>query len=284
MFKKYRYYLLAAIILGAGILMLFNKVLVAGVVTVGIGILLVMLWEWVLKQKARQFEALNKALLKKEEENEELKEELDAYSRRKLNISEVNTITDLGLFEVNTSFKRTIKRKLKNYNKDIQFLGVVNVDFIAKYGVDFRKLKYRKDEKRNEIVLANAVPEFLSFTKRNISWELDEILEFNIPFMGTGHWRTSPRLERMANEIKEEVRLQVEKESENGPDELRWLMLPLKEHVERALRIILGAQGYKVRFTELESGKRYASFMDHAGERELESMEEGLENGLEEAV
>ena len=58
----------------------------------------------------------------------------------------------------------------------------------------------------------------------------------------------------MANQIKEEIRMKTERETENGPRELDWITKPLRKHVETALELILGTRGYTIRLTELDSG------------------------------
>lgn len=277
MFRKLKFYGIAGIFLIVGFILLYNKVLTIGLLIIGIAVLIFILWEFLLKEKAKQYEVLNQKLLDKDEENKSLKETIEDYSKRKLNISEVNSILELGLFEVKTNFKRTLNKKLKIQDKNIQFIGVIDVDFMAKYGVDFRKLKLKVDEGAKEISISNANPEFLSFTKRACKWEVDEILEFNIPFLGAGHWRTNPKLDKLANEIKEDVRLQVERDSENGPTELKWIIEPLRNHVERSLELILGAQGYKIRFTELD-GDDYKSFQEYADENKPEEINTSVNN------
>jgi hypothetical protein len=277
MFKKTKFYVIAGLLLIVGLILLLNKVLTVGFIIVGIGALIFCIWEFFLKEKVKQFEILNQKLLDKDEENKRLRDTVEDYSKRKLNISEINTVLELGLFEVKTNFKRTVNRKFKIQEKNVQFIGVIDVDFTAKYGVDFRKLRFKIDEGSKEIFLTNANPEFLAFTRRSCNWEIDEILEYNIPFLGTGHWRTNPNLDNPANKIKEEIRLQVEHDSENGPEELKWVIEPLRNHVERALQLILGAQGYKIRFTELDEDN-YKSFQEYADENKLEKISASTNN------
>lgn len=268
MFKKIRLYLIVGLMIIAGLFLLFHKVIIVGIVVIGIAGLIIFFWEAFLKEKSRQFATLNQKLLDIDEENKRLKLAVEDYSKRKLNISEINSVLELGLFEVTTNFKRTVNKKFKIQDKNIQFIGVVNVDFVAKYGVDFRKLKFRIDQERKEMFLANANPEFLSFTKRTCKWEIDEILEYNIPFLGSGHWRTNAKLDKIAHDIKEKVRLQVEQDTENGPEELKWIIDPLRNHVERALRLLIGVQGYQLRFTDLDD-ENYISFDEYAESHQL---------------
>ncbi len=274
LFRKIKFYLVAGGLLLVGLILLFNKVFTIGLIIFGVAVFIIILWEFLLKEKMNQIDSLNEELLKIRAENKKLEQENEDYSKRKLNISEINTILDLGLFEVNTNFKRTVNQQFNIKGKNVQFIGVINVDFIAKYGVDFRKLMFKIDEENREISISNADPEFLSFTKRTCTWEIAEILEYNTPFFGSQHWKTNPRLDHMASKIKEEIRLKVEKDTENGPSELKWITEPLRQHVERALEIILGVKGYKIRFSELD-GENYISLYDYAKENKLKQISTG---------
>lgn len=262
--RKYRFYLFAGIAVAIGVVLLFNKVLVAGLVTLGIGALILALWEFLLKQKEHEIDLLNSEIQRMKSENQALRQDVDELAGRKLNITEIHEILDLGLIEVDTSFKRTVNKSFRVDDKHVQFIGVLNVDFVAKYGVDIRKLKYKVDEERQEISIANANPQFLSFSRRNCVWEIAEILEYNKPFFGAKRWNTNPKLDKLAAQIKEEIRMKTEKETENGPEELNWVLWPLRKHVEMALELILGAKGYKIRLTELDSGD-YKPLNAHVG-------------------
>ncbi|MBN2699453.1 MAG: hypothetical protein JXR52_11570 [Bacteroidales bacterium] len=253
-FKKYSYYIVAGLVAAVAIVLLFNKIFIAGLVILGVGLLILALWEFLLKDKEGQIDLLKDEIRNMKAENQTLKQDLDELSKRRLNITEVNEILDLGLIEVDTSFKRTVNRSLEVADRQVQFIGVLHVDFVAKYGVDFRKLRYKIDEERQEMCIANAEPQFLSFSKRNMEWEIAEILEYNKPFFGVKHWKTNPKLDSLATSIKEEIRIKTERETENGPEELSWVIRPLRKHVETALELILGTRGYRIRLTDLDSG------------------------------
>ncbi|MBN2275069.1 MAG: hypothetical protein JXR41_13440 [Bacteroidales bacterium] len=262
-FKNIRFYLIAGVLIIIGLILLFNKIVAAGLIIAGIAVFVFLLWEMFLKEKEKQIDALNQEVQRMKAENSLLKEDINELSGRKLNISEINSILDLGLIEVDTNFKRTVKRELQEGDKIVLFIGVLHVDFIAKYGVDFRKLLFKVDEKSREICIANANPQFLSFSKRNCKWEIAEILEYNKPFFGSNHWKTNPKLDKLANQIKEEVRVKTEQETENGPSELGWILRPLRQHVETAISLIVGIKGYNIRFTELD-GDNYRPMTEFA--------------------
>jgi len=252
--RKYRYYIITGLAVLIAVVLLSNKFVITGLVILGIGVLVLSLWEFFLKEKEKKIDALSSEIQRMKIENQSLKKDIDELSNRKLNITEIHDILDLGLIEVDTSFKRTVNRNFRADDRQVQFIGVLHVDFVAKYGVDFRKLKYKIDEERQEISIANANPQFLSFSKRNCVWEIAEILEYNKPFFRSKRWKTNPKLDKLANQIKEEIREKTERETENGPKELDWIIWPLRKHVETALELILGTKGYKIRLTELDGG------------------------------
>lgn len=253
-FKNFKFYLILAAIVIVGFFLLFNKAVVTGLIILGAGALVFSAWEFFLKEREQKIDQLTSEIQRMKVENSGLKKDIDELAHRKLNITEVHDILDLGLVEVDTSFKRTVNRNFSKDGRNVQFIGVLHVDFVAKYGVDIRNLKYKIDEESKEISIANANPRFLSFSKRNCVWEIAEMMEFNEPFFGANHWKTNPKLDRLANEIKEEIRMQTERETENGPKELEWLIRPLHKHVESALEMILGKQGYRIKLTELDAG------------------------------
>jgi hypothetical protein len=279
-FKNLRFYLITGLLILVGLILLLNKTVVAGLIIIGIAAFIFLLWELFLKEKEKQIDALNKEIQRIKSENSLLKEDITELSNRKLNISEINSILDLGLIEVDTNFKRTVNRELQEGDKSVQFIGVLHVDFIAKYGVDFRKLLFKVDEEKSEICIANANPQFLSFSKRNCVWEIAEILEYNKPFFGSNHWKTNPKLDKLANQIKEEIRIKTERETENGPVELGWIISPLRKHVETAISLIIGIKGYNIRFTELDSDN-YRPMAEFSRDNVYKLvLEQGISNSL----
>ncbi|MBN1144153.1 MAG: hypothetical protein JXA72_07010 [Bacteroidales bacterium] len=253
-FKNFKFYLILVAMVLAGFFLLFNEAVITGLIILGLGVLIFSAWEFFLKEREHKINALTSEIERMKQENAELKKDIDELAHRKLNITEVHDILDLGLIEVDSSFKRTVNRNFSKDGRNVQFIGVLHVDFVAKYGIDIRNLKYKIDEEKKEISIANANPGFLSFSRRNCVWEIAEILEFNEPFFGANHWKTNPKLDRLANEIKEEIRSQTERETENGPKELEWVISPLRKHVESALELIMGTKGYRIRLTELDTG------------------------------
>jgi len=252
MFKKIKFYIFSIILLLIGLILIFNQIISIGIAIVALAAFVFSSWEFFLKTKQKEIESLNESLRLKESERKNLEESIAEYSKRKLNLTEINSVLELGLFEVKTNFKRTYNKQFNQGEKRLWFTGTIDVEFTAKYGVDFRKLKMKIDDENQEIFLSNANPEFLAFTNRKCKWEIENIMEFHKPKLyGQPYWRTNNKLGQIINEIKELERSKVEIDSEKGPEELKWITEPLRDHVERALKLILGAHGYEIKFTEL---------------------------------
>ncbi len=94
MFKRIKFKIVAGLLLIVGLVLLFNKILIIGLVLIGVTALIYFFWEYLLKEKMKQFETLNLQLLEKAEENKQLRDTVEDYSKRKLNISEINTVLE----------------------------------------------------------------------------------------------------------------------------------------------------------------------------------------------
>ena len=250
LFRNLKIYLvLIAIIAIAGAL-IFNDFLVVGLIILGLVILLYVVWEYFVKMKNKQLEEAKQEKDQANQRVQVLQNEIEELKQRKLNISEIRSILDLGLIEVDTNFRRVVAEKFKISNKSVRFIGTLKVDLIAKYGINLKDLRVKYNEERQEVLVANAIPKFLSFSSRKSSWEISEIMEWKKPMVGEDHWGTTTKLDKVANQIKENIRIDVEDETETGPEELQWLVKPLKDHVEKAIKFIFNNSGYSVVFVD----------------------------------
>ena len=81
------------------------------------------------------------------------------------------------------------------------------------------------------------------------------LLELKKPLIGEDHWRTDSDWDRKLSELKEKHRLEVEAQIENGPEELNWVVTPLKRQIENALETIFSKSGCKVIIVDKEDGE-----------------------------
>ncbi|MDR0941262.1 MAG: hypothetical protein LBM68_03445 [Bacteroidales bacterium] len=175
-----------------------------------------------------------------EKTNSTLRAENAELRNRKLNIAELKHILDLGLIEVDTNLTRTWNEQFKHENKTVRFIGALQVEVIAQYGINLKELRFKEDAENNIITVANINPKFLSFKDLNYSWKISEILEYKQPTFAENHWGTSTKLQELCGKMKEDLRLKTHEEVKNGPQEMKWLIKPLEEKIINLLNIAFG--------------------------------------------
>lgn len=248
--KNLKLYLLLAAICFIAILLIFNKYLLAGLILFGVTGLIYALWELVLRNKEEKIEELKQMLEKSSKQISQLQEENNELRTRKLNISEINSILDLGLVQVNTNFTRTWNDKFEQGDRSLHFIGALQVKIIARYGIDLKELRIKYIAEKNEVLVANVNPKFLSFNDFDYEWKIAEVMEYKKPWIGAGQWRKSSELEVVASQIKEDLRFKTHQEVKKGPEELEWVLDPLKKQISSTIQLLLGSPYRTVRIIE----------------------------------
>lgn len=250
MFRNLKMYLVLAVIIAAAVLLILNKFLVYGLVVGGVGFAAVLLYQAFMKQKDDEINKLRSQLKEVDKTASSLKDENTELRNRKLNISEIKSVVDLGLMEVNTNFTRVWNDKSEYEGKQVRFIGALQVSIVAKYGLDMKDLRVKFDPDKNELTVANIQPKFLSFSDLNYDWKIAEVLLYSVPLVGEKHWQTTKDLEALNSEMKENYRKHINEEVKNGPSEMEWVLTPLKKQVASALELMLGANGRKIKIAE----------------------------------
>jgi len=178
----------------------------------------------------------NNELLK---QNLKLQEENNYLKDRHFQITQIRSILELNLFEIDTKFTRSLSRQEEINGRNIKYFGSLNVALTAKYGIDCKELRFRYDEENDVLSVANINPKFLSFGNRKLEWDYFEILEHKnvIPLTGK-RWMASDDLQEFAGKIKEQYRLDTERSLQSGPEEFSWIHTPIKNNVESLIRIL----------------------------------------------
>ena len=250
MFRNLKMYLILAVIIAAAVLLILNKFLVYGLVVGGVGFAAVLLYQAFMKQKDDEINNLKAQLKEVDKTATSLKDENTELRNRKLNISEIKSVVDLGLMEVNTNFTGVWNDKSDYQGKQIRFIGALQVSIVAKYGLDMKDLRVKFNPDKNELTVANILPKFLSFSDLNYDWKVAEVLLYTVPLVGEKHWQTTKDLEALNSEMKENYRKHINEEVKNGPTEMEWVLTPLKKQVASALELMLGANGRKIKIVE----------------------------------
>ena len=228
---------------------IFNEFLAYAAIFVGAMIIFYGLYHAFLRTKDAEIDDLRAKLNQEESQLEKVKEENDELRTRKLNVSAIRQILDVGLFEIDTNFTRTWNEEIQtDMDKTVQFIGALKVNIVAKYGVDLKELRIKTEGE--EVLIANMNLKSLAFTDLNYDWVISEVLEHKKPYLGGNHRRTNPMLELEANKIKERLQKRTHEEVKQGPEELEAITSILKRQLTHSIALLLGIKDDKVRFVE----------------------------------
>jgi len=189
-------------------------------------------------------------------QNAALSEEIDELRRRKWNVADIRHILDLGIMQINTAFTRTWDKKFKHGKKEVYFIGALKVHVSARYGIDLKDLRFRYVPEQKKLFIANLQPKLLAFNDINYIWEIAEILEYKKPFFGSNYWRKSKELQELGAQIKEELRLRTHEEVKNGPEEMQWVLDPVKTHLIHTVKWLFHIPGIEVEIAD-SAGEDY---------------------------
>ena len=209
-------YLLVATILLVAVILLANKLVVWGAAFIAAGLIILGIQQLILLNvKVSKFEDNISGLEEKNQGlakmNEKLMEENAFLKERHFQITQIKSILEMNLFEIDTRFKRTVNRTEMLNDREIRHIGSLGVSLKAKYGIDLKELRFKYLPESDELIVANINPRFLSFGNRKLEWEFFETLEYRRQLPLTGkRWMTSDDLAEKADKLKEEIRLETE--------------------------------------------------------------------------
>jgi len=229
--------LLAIILLSSKLIAWGIGVLAAALIILGIQQLIKLNVKVTLfEDNIKNLDERNNTLL---DQNKKLAQENNFLKERHFQITQIKSILELNLFEIDTKFKRSIcSREIIN-NKDVKYFGSLNVSLKAKYGIDCKDLRFKYDQENDVLKVANINPKFLSFGNRKLDWDFFEIYEYrgqNI--LADKQWMTSDDLFKDAAALKEKYRVETENSLEKGPEEFAWIYSPIRQNIESAIRIM----------------------------------------------
>ncbi len=237
-------YILVVVLLVVAFVLFANKLLLWGAGFLAAGLIVFGIQQLIqLNVKVSKFEDNINGLEEKNQNlvkiNEKLIEENAFLKERHFQITQIKSILEMNLFEIDTKFKRTLNKLEQTADREIKFIGSLSVSLKAKYGIDLKELRFKYIPDSDELIVANINPRFLSFGNRKLEWEFFETLEYRRQTpISTKRWMTSDDLADRAEKLKEEIRLQTEHSLESGPEEFAWIMEPIRENVENTIKIM----------------------------------------------
>ena len=127
------------------------------------------------------------------------------------------------------------------------FKGALRADICAEYGIRLEDVRFRYDKDLDTLWLADFHPGLLSFSKKQLQWELGvtvrerSLLGIKLPPVD------DKAAEAFTREMKESIRAEVEKEiDERRIAEFEWLAPIVSRQVTDVLRATLGRPGAKI--------------------------------------
>ena len=229
-------------------------ILIKGLVIFGAIVALIGITTWIFRQllkdrdtrkdSDRRLNDLELSYKSLKGEHDKILEENNYLRHRNFQITQIKSILELNLFEIGTSFTRSINN-MENYNGfQIKYFGCLKISLKAKYGIDFKDLRFKYISEDDELLVANANPKFLSFANRKLEWEFFEMLEFR----GQNSWADKTwmysktnNLLRYVDNVKENYRRSTEESLENGPEEFNVLLTPMKQKIESTIKLLFSS-------------------------------------------
>lgn len=279
MFKKYRQYMIVVLIIILAIFLLTNKLILWGLIVFAAGMIVLGIQQLInLNVRISQFQGNMDVMDEKNNElqklNLKLQEENNYLKDRHFQITQIRSILELNLFEIDTKFTRSVSRQEEINGRNIRYFGSLNVALTAKYGIDCKELRFRYDAVNDVLSVADINPRFLSFGNRKLEWDFFEILEHKSIFPLTGkRWMAVDDLQEFAGRIKEEYRLDTERSLQSGPEEFTWIHAPIKNNVENLIKILFSGLCRNIEIVEKSDSSFIAleklTLNDISGQKQL---------------
>lgn len=269
--KLKKYLIIAAAVLVAllGLRLVFYKdTLWIGVLLLFTGIISFLVWKAFVKNGAedlRRSERKGKAL---EAEVESLRRqiaglsrELEEKGRSPLNVVELSPILHLAVMNIDSSFVRTFIRE--DEDKGLTFNGALRADIRAEYGIKLEEVGFRYEADTNSLYLANFHPGLISFSKKQLSWEIANSYASRSILGRHFSSASSPSAKAFTARMCKELRDGLEKEiDERKIAEFEWLSPMISQQVTDMLKMLIGRPGLSIITMEGRPEGDYLSFPD----------------------
>ncbi len=240
----------AVVLVIVGIRLLFVETAFKyGLILLGAVVLAFLIWKAFIQGGQRELARSEKESEQLHARVEELQRQLDELSRSPLNVTSLTPVLHLAVLNIDTSFTRTYERT--DDSRSLTFKGALRADICAEYGIRLEDVRFRYDADSDTLWLADFHPGLLSFSKKQLTWDLAVTLR-NRSLLGM---RLPPVDDKTADEftreMKERIRMEVEKEIDRRRiAEFEWLAPVVSRQVTDALRLSIGHPGTRISIIE----------------------------------
>ena len=241
-------------------LLLLEATLKYGLILLGALVLAFLIWKAFIRNGQKELRESEQQNLELQSELDNLRNKLEEMGRSRLNVTGISPILHLSVLQLDTSFTRSYIREDKK-NK-LTFNGALRTDICAEYGVKLEDVRFKYDDATQTLYLANFQPGLLSFSKKQMTWDIANSIRER-DFFG---WIELPPVddeeaESFTKRMKEEIRAEVEKEiDERKISEFEWLSPLITRQVTDVLKLALNKPDAQV--TVLEDGQGGDNFID----------------------
>ncbi|MCQ2143735.1 MAG: hypothetical protein MJY56_06675 [Bacteroidales bacterium] len=234
-----------------------------GLFLILLAIIAFLVWKAFIKNSRDQLKASEAKGDELREEIETLKKtvrdldrELTEKNRSRLNIVGLNPILHISVLDIDTSFVRTYVRE----EGRLTFNGALRTDLQVEYGIRLEDVRFKYDEMANTLALANFHPGIISYSKKQMNWEIAKSFKSR-RFLGLGFSDVSTQeAELYTKRMCETLRADLEKEIDSRKvSEFDWLSPLITNHVVDILKIMVGRSSLNV-LIEDNPGEGFVDF------------------------
>ena len=266
-FKKYLIIFAAVLVLLLALRLIFHReTLWIGLLLIIIGLISFLVWKAFVKNSSedlRRSERKGKAL---EEEVANLRRqiaglsrELEEKSRSPLNVVELSPILHVAVMNIDSSFVRTFIRE--DHEEGLTFNGALRADICAEYGIKLEEVGFRYDADTNSLFLANFHPGLISFSKKQLNWEIANSYAsrsiLGKHFSSASHPAAKAFTAKMCKELRDGLEKEID---ERKIAEFEWLSPMISQQVTDMLKMLVGRPGLSIITMEGRPEGDYLSF------------------------
>ena len=198
-----------------------------------------------LRRSERKGKELEEEVTSLKKEIAGLYRELEEKGRSPLNVVELSPILHLAVMNIDSSFVRTFIRE--DEDAGLTFNGALRADICAEYGIKLEDVGFRYDAENNSLYLANFHPGLISFSKKQLSWEIANSFAsrsiLGRSFVSASHPAAKAYTARMCKELRDGLEKEID---ERKIAEFEWLSPMISQQVTDMLKMLVGRPGLSI--------------------------------------
>ena len=284
-FKKYLIIAAAVVVALVALRLIFHReTLWIGLLLMLTGIISFLVWKAFvqngredLQRSERKGKALEEEVANLRRQIAGLSRELEEKSRSPINVVELSPILHVAVMNIDSSFVRTFIRE--DEENGLTFNGALRADICAEYGIKLEEVGFRYDADTNSLFLANFHPGLISFSKKQLNWEIANSYAsrsiLGKHFSSASHPAAKAFTAKMCKELRDGLEKEID---ERKIAEFEWLSPMIAHQVTDMLKMLVGRPGLSVITMEGRPEGDYLSFPEFRKQMAAQSVPQIEEN------